>query len=147
MEYVVMGERDIDRVVPLYMDYYNTRENGAWTYETIYKRIHQVWSREDAYCLMLRSGEAVLGFAMGYMEQYDDVQAYDLVEIVIADGHQNRGLGTAFMVELERRVQELGASLIQLQAVNDARHEAFYGKLQDNNAANLVLKTKWLGRR
>ena len=144
MEYVVMGERDIDRVVPLYMDYYNTRENGAWTYETTYKRIHQVWSREDAYCLMLRSGEAVLGFAMGYMEQYDDVQAYDLVEIVIKHEHQGKGIGTAFMELVEARVKELGGAMIQLQAVNDEMHERFYGKLGYRNCKNLVLKSKWL---
>ena len=139
-----MGEGDIARVVPLYMEYYNTREEGVWTVETTYKRIHQVWSREDAYCLLLEDSGEVLGFAMGYMEQYDDVQAYDLVEIVIADAHQNQGLGTALMEELETRVKALGASLVQLQAVNDPRHERFYGKLRYQNANNLILKTKWL---
>lgn len=86
-----MAEGDIARVVPLYMEYYNTREEGAWTVETTYKRIHQVWSREDAYCLLLEDSGEVLGFAMGNMEQYDDVQAYDLVEIVIADAIKTRG--------------------------------------------------------
>ena len=32
-----MAEADIDRIVPLYMDYYNTCENGQWTQETTYK--------------------------------------------------------------------------------------------------------------
>ena len=53
MDCRVMEKADIDRVIPLYMEYYNTKEDGCWTYETTFRRIHQVWSREDAYCLLL----------------------------------------------------------------------------------------------
>lgn len=146
MIYCVMTEADIDRVVPLYLDYYNSHEDGAWTAQTAYKRIHQVWSHEDGYCLLLEDGGAVIGFAMGHMEQYDDLMAYDLVEIVIAADHQGKGLGAAFMRELEHRVKERGAAMIQLQAVNDEKHEKFYGSLGYYNANNFVLKAKFLGK-
>lgn len=139
-----MAETDIDAVVPLYMEHYNGYEDGAWTRETTYKRIHQVWSREDSLCLLLESDAAVLGFAMGYFEQYDDIMAYDLVEIVIAHAHQGRGLGKAFMGLIEQKVKERGGAMIQLQAVNDAMHEGFYGKLNYKTCNNLVLKAKWL---
>ena len=49
------------------------------------------------------------------------------------------------MEELERRVKEKGAMLIQLQSVNDAFHEHFYKKLGFRTASNLVLKTKMIG--
>ena len=45
MQYHIMTEPDIHRVIPLYIEYYNTYEDGEWTEETTYKRIHQVWSR------------------------------------------------------------------------------------------------------
>lgn len=64
---------------------------------------------------------------MGYFEQYDDCFAYDLVEIVVDMEQQNKG-----------------AMLIQLQMVNDERHEHFYGSLGYQSATNLVLKTKML---
>ena len=99
---------------------------------------------EDSLCLLALREDNVVGFAMGYFEQYDDLKAYDLVEIVIARSEQRRGLGTAFMEELERRVRELGGASIQLQAVNDEMHERFYGNLGYKNAVNFVLKTKWL---
>lgn len=73
MNYSVMKETDIQKVIPLYIDYYNNQENSMWTVETTYKRIHQVWNREDSYCLMLEDNDTVLGFAMGYFEQYDDL--------------------------------------------------------------------------
>ena len=144
MKYRIMTEDDIQKVVPLYIDYYNNQEDGEWITETTYKRIHQVWSREDSYCLILEDNETVLGFAMGYFEQYDDCFAYDLVEIVVSTKLQNQGVGTKFMNELEKRVKEKGAMLIQLQAVNDDLHNHFYGKLGYRDETNLTLKTKIL---
>ena len=139
-----MAESDIDLVVPLYIEHYNTHEGGAWTQETTYKRIHQVWSREDSLCMILKQGGEVIGFVMGYFEQYDDIQAYDLVEIVIAHEHQGKGIGTQFMGLIEAKVKKLGGAMIQLQAVNDDMHSRFYGKLNYQNCNNLVLKSKWL---
>ena len=65
-----------------------------------------------------------------------------MIEIVVTGGYQKKGVGTAFMQELEARVKAEGAMLIQLQAVNDEFHEHFYGKLGYKNVSNLVLKTK-----
>ncbi len=145
MEYRPFTLEDLPRTAKLYVDYYNTYEDGEGTIETTTKRIHQVMTREDAFGLLLEDKGRLLGFAMGYFEQYDDCQAYDLIEIVVAGERQNQGLGTAFMRELERRVREKGAMLIQLQSVNDAKHEHFYDKLGFKDAKNLVLKTKMLG--
>ena len=145
MEYRPFTLEDLPRTAKLYVDYYNAYEDGEGTIETTTKRIHQVMTREDAFGLLLEDKGRLLGFAMGYFEQYDDCQAYDLIEIVVAGERQNQGLGTAFMRELERRVREKGAMLIQLQSVNDAKHEHFYDKLGFKEAKNLVLKTKMLG--
>lgn len=144
MVYRMMEESDIAKVVPLYIEYYNGKEDGEWTEQTTHKRIHQVFSREDSYCMVLEQDEDIIAFAMGYFEQYDDGFAYDLIEIVVAADDQKKGIGTAFMHELEARVKAKGAMLIQLQAVNDGFHEHFYGKLGYHNASNLVLKTKLL---
>ena len=144
MKYSIMKEIDIKRVIPLYIDYYNNQEDSMWTYETAYKRIHQVWNKEDSYSLILEDNDTILGFAIGYFEQYDDIKAYDLVEIVITHKYQNQGIGTEFMIELERQVKEIGGSMIQLQAVNDEMHNSFYGKLNYKDATNLILKSKWI---
>ena len=140
----MMAESDIDLVVPLYIEHFNTYEGGEWTQKTTYKRIHQVWSRENSLCMILEQDSEVIGFVMGYFEQYDDIQAYDLVEIVIAHQHQGKGIGTQFMGLIEAKVKELGGAMIQLEAVNDDMHNSFYGKLNYQNCTNLVLKSKWL---
>lgn len=143
-QYRKMTEPDIEKVIPLYIEYYNNKEDAEWTDETTYKRIHQIWSREDSYCLVWEDGSEIVAFAMGYFEQYDDCFAYDLVEIVVATHLQNNGYGTRFMQELEACVKNEGAMLIQLQAINDDLHNHFYGKLGYYDASNLVLKTKML---
>ncbi len=139
-----MSEEDINNVVPLYIEYYNNNEDAEWTTETTYKRIHQVWSREDSYCLIWENKNGIVAFAIGYFEQYDDCFAYDLVEIVVTTQLQNKGYGTVFMKQLEECVKKEGAMLVQLQSVNDALHNHFYGKLGYKDASNLVLKTKIL---
>lgn len=139
-----MSEEDINNVVPLYIEYYNNNEDAEWTTETTYKRIHQVWSREDSYCLIWENKNGIVAFAIGYFEQYDDCFAYDLVEIVVTTQLQNKGYGTIFMKQLEECVKKEGAMLIQLQSVNDDLHNHFYGKLGYKDATNLVLKTKIL---
>ena len=95
-------------------------------------------------CLVAELEGKLAAFAFGYMEQYDDGFAYDLVEIVVDRRLQSRGIGSAFMAEIERCAKERGAFLIQLQAVADDAHERFYGRLGYKNALNFVLKCKML---
>lgn len=135
---------DLDRVIPIYLDYYNLQEGGCWTQETAARRIRQVLTTQDAYCLLAEapSGD-ILGFAMGYFKQYDDIVGYTLEEILIARHHQNKGLGSLLLQELEQRVRAAGASCVELQAVNDAMHERYYGKAGYRNAKNFVMKVKW----
>lgn len=145
MLYKRMEVSDIEKVIPMYIEYYNKTDGSSWTHDTVYKRIHQVLTREDAYCLTACSGDETVGFIMGYCEQYDDIIAYDLTEIVVTLSSQSKGIGTGLMRELERRVKALGVSMIQLQAENDAMHDHFYrNKLQYEKTVNFVLMAKWL---
>lgn len=144
MRFRELTAADLSAAAKLYLDYYNGVEDGAWTETTTLRRIRQVVTHMDAYGLAAVEGDALVAFAMGYFEQYDDCFAYDLVEIVVAADRQNSGIGTALMRELEMRVKERGAMLVQLQAVNDEHHERFYGKLGYKDAKNLILKTKIL---
>ncbi len=147
MEVREIAVKDIASVLPLYISYYNELEGGCWTEATAGKRIHQVLSMEDSYGLILESGGTVIGFAMGYFKQYDDIIGYALEEIVIAAEHQNKGYGSALLKELELRVCKKGAACVELQAVADERHEHYYGKAGYHNAANFIMKAKWFESR
>ena len=144
MRFKVMEIKDIDLVVPLYIEYYNNHEEGCWTEETAKRRIRQVLTMDGSYSLMMKDTEGeVCGFVMGYYKQYDDIVVYTLEEILIAHKHQNKGYGSALLAELEARVKEAGASCVELQAVKDEMHERYYGKVGYRDAKNFVLKVKW----
>lgn len=52
MEYVKLTESNLNDVISSYIDYYNNCEDGCWTYEKAYKRIHQVMTMEGAECMV-----------------------------------------------------------------------------------------------
>lgn len=137
-----MGIEDIELVLPIYISYYNGEE-GCWTAESAGKRIRQVLHMDDSYALIMEQDDYVVGFAMGYFKQYDDIVGYTLEEILIAGEYQNMGLGSRLLKELEQRVREKGAACVELQAVNDGMHEKYYGQAGYHNAKNFVLKVKW----
>ena len=144
MRFKVMELKDIDLIIPLYIEYYNNYEDGCWTEETAKRRIQQVLTMNDSYSLMMKDIEGkVCGFVMGYYKQYDDIVGYTLEEILITHEHQNQGYGTILLAELEARVKEAGASCVELQAVKDEMHERYYGKAGYRDAKNFVLKVKW----
>ena len=138
-----MKLEDIELILPMYLSYYNEQEGGCSTAETAGKRIRQVLHMYDSYALLMEDDIDVIGFAVGYFKQYDDIVGYTLEEIVIAREHQNKGLGSSLLGELERRVREKGAACVELQAVNDEMHERYYGKAGYHNAKNFVMKVKW----
>ncbi len=143
LQYREMRREDIAVVTPLFVEYWNGM-GDEWTAERVYSCIWQVLGSPDAYCMIAETDEKVVGFAMGRFETYSDLTAYDLIEIIVAPEHQNCGIGTAMMIELENRVKSMGAAMIQLISVNDAMHERFYGKQGYGDASNLKLKSKFL---
>lgn len=139
-----MNVDDIHSVLQLYIEHYNDHEDCCWTEETAGKRIHQVLAMEDSYSLLAKDEEnKVIGFAMGYFKQYDDIVGYTLEEIVISFKDQGKGMGSALLKEIENRVRKKGASCVELQAVKDEMHEKYYGRAGYKNAANFVMKVKW----
>ena len=142
MKYIKLTEENIDLVVRNYVDYYNSNEDGCWTYEKAYKRIHQVMTIEDSESFVQYDNDNMTGFVMGYYKEFDDLKAYFLEEIVIFANNQNKGYGTAFMAELERVVRENGVEHIELISMNDEHHMHFYKKMGFYAANNLAMMGK-----
>lgn len=142
VEYRKMTEENIDEVAHNYVDYYNNCEDGCWTFEKAYKRIHQVMTIEDSECFVQYVDEKLSGFVMGYYKEFDDLKAYFLEEIVIFAEFQNKGYGAAFLEELEKVVRANGVEHMELISVNDEHHMHFYKKLGFYAASNLSMMGK-----
>ncbi len=145
MNYRMMTEKDLECVVEGNIEYYNTVENCCWTFEKAYKRIHQVLTMEDSMCMVqLDDSNTITGYLMGYFKEFDDIRGYFLEEIVIFKGFQGKGYGTAFLKILEQEVVKSGASIIELNSVNDEMHKHFYSKLSYYETKNFVMMGKFL---
>lgn len=146
MNYRIMTEQELEYVVTKNIEYYNTVEDCCWTYEKAYKRIHQVLTMEDSMCLVQTDDRDVItGYLMGYFKEFDDIRGYFLEEIVIFKGFQGKGYGTDFLKNLEQEVKKNGASIIELNSVNDEMHKQFYSKLSFYEVKNFVMMGKFLG--
>ncbi len=142
INYDKLTEGNIGEVVRKYVHYYNHQEEGCWTYEKAYKRIHQVMIIEDAECMVQYENDNMTGFVMGFYKEFDDLKAYFLEEIVIFSKYQNYGYGTLLLQELECCVRQNGVEHIELISVNDAHHMHFYEKQGFYVAKNLVMMGK-----
>lgn len=141
----IMKLEDIEEIIPFYISYYNNSDGDEWTHDLAYKRIHQVFTTEDSLCLIAKLNSSIVGFLMGYIETFDDLQAYDLAEILVSLDKQGSGIGTQLMLDLERRLKELNVKMIQLDSENDSMHKHFYNnKLGYKKAKNLIKLTKQL---
>ena len=140
--YKKLTEENLDQIVRNYVDYYNTHENGCWTYEKAHKRIHQVMTIEDAECMVQYDDGKITGFVMGYYKEFDDLKAYFLEEIVIFAEYQNKGYGVMFLKELEEVVRRNGVEHLELISVNDEHHMHFYKKAGFYAASNLAMMGK-----
>lgn len=141
--FLQMSLQDVEKVLPLYIRYYNDFEDCQWTPETAGRRIRQVLSMEGGYGLLATDSQGTAGFVMGYFKQYDDLVSFILEEIVVEHSRQGQGLGSALLTETERRVKVMGAAGVELSAVNDSMHHHFYEIAGYKDAKNFVAKVKW----
>jgi len=144
MEYIKLTEENISEVINAYVDYYNNHEDGCWTYEKAYKRIHQVMTIEGSESMVQYVDGKMTGFVMGYYKEFDDLKAYYLAEIVIFKEFQNKGYGTAFMEHLENVVRQNNVTLLELDSVKDEHHLYFYKRLGFYQASNFVSMGKFI---
>ncbi len=145
MNYRKMTEDDMQYVAEKYIEYYNTVEECCWTYEKAYKRIHQVLTIEDSMCMVQTDNDDnITGYLMGYFKEFDDIRGYFLEEIVVFMGHQGKGYGKEFLRKLEEVVRENDAQIIELNSVNDEKHDKFYTGAGYYPASNFVFMSKFM---
>ena len=102
----------------------------------------------DSFSLIMKNEQdIVIGFAMGYFKQYDDIVGYSLEEIIISADYQHKGFGSILLKEIETKVKEKGAYCVELQAVNDELHEKYYNKAGYKKARLAYMKGNSQSRR
>ena len=100
---------------------------------------------EDSLCLMQEDDNDIpTGLVIGFLESYDDFTLYYLDEILIFGEYQNKGYGRLLLQEVEQRVRERGAQMIELVCPDYVHHMHLYGGFRMAEATNLKLIKKRL---
>ena len=142
IKYHRMNNTNIFDVVNEYVNYYNKYENGCWTKDKAYKRIHQIMNMDDSLCYLQYDDDKLVGFVMSYYKEFDDLKALYIEEIVVFKEYQNKGYGKDMMNHIEKEAIDSGVEHIELLSVNDAHHKHFYESLGYYSASNLSLMGK-----
>ncbi|MFI3257032.1 MAG: GNAT family N-acetyltransferase [Spirochaetales bacterium] len=139
-----MIESDVERVIEFYMNCYNENDNEEWTYETTYKRSMQIFTKTDSHCFILEDNREILGFTMGYVEEFIPSPFYFLSEIVVSPKVRGKGYGSEFMAYIEEALKEFNIGKIMLLSANDEMHKYFYGRLGYTTHDGIICMTKKL---
>lgn len=119
---------DLETLMNKYIIYHNA-EGGKWTYDLAKKRLEQIFLTPYFYGVGLYSESELLGFAIGWFKQFDDIQLFYVEEILVFREYQNKGLGSKILQELESLVRKQGAQKINLSTTYVDAHQKFYSRL------------------
>ncbi|MCK7487136.1 MAG: GNAT family N-acetyltransferase [Bacillus subtilis] len=118
----------MDKIAPLYLEYFNTFEEAQWTIPNVKRRLRQLILREDNLGLLLQDDHEIVGFAVGQLTQFDDGIVFELNELFIVASKQGKGLGSYLLTAIETLAKDRSAFRIQLITGTDDRHHRFYNE-------------------
>lgn len=70
----------------------------------------------------------IIGFLVGYNERWLDSNHFNLNEMCVKTEHQNKGIGSKLIAQLEMKCKQNNISRIYLLTARAGQAEAFYKK-------------------
>lgn len=109
-------------------------------------RLEEIYRTPGFYGLVAEAeGQGVVGFAMGYAEQWQEQKHFYLKEMCVATQGQRRGIGTAIMQGLEQGLAAMDVEKIYLLTARGSSAEAFYQKCGFYISPKMIMMAKYLG--
>lgn len=123
-----LKEEQFDTLIQCYCDYFNTYENGNWSYDLCFQRISQFYNTPGSIHLVMYDKEQMIGYLNGYELYFDDGKGLLINELVIFQPYQNQGYGSLFLEEVKKMSKAKGIAFIELMTKTDDKHLSFYYK-------------------
>lgn len=116
----------LDECASLWVSICNSEPfNEQWSLETARKRLSETINTPGFVGFAL-FGNELLGYAVGYCEQWDAGRIFYLKDIVVKTDMQRQGIGTKLIRHLERTLTEMNVKHVYLLAEPTA--EGFYAQ-------------------
>lgn len=123
-----LARGDLDRCSHLYVGVFNAPPwNDRWTLITARQRLLDLLDTPGFAGSVLLANDELVGFAMGYSEQWQNNRVFYLTEMCVKTASQRQGFGTRLLRSLEKRLTaEFGATSIYLMTMRGGPAERFY---------------------
>jgi ribosomal protein S18 acetylase RimI-like enzyme len=127
------------------MVFSNPPWNEAWDIGDVKTRLEEMYHTPGSYGVIAIDENEVLGFALGYAEQWRrGKKHFYLKEMCVLPSHQRRGIGTAIIKTLCRDLAATGAEAIYLLTARDSPAQTFYERLGFHVNAKMIMMGKYL---
>ncbi len=97
-----------------------------WDRGIVLMRLTDIYNTPGAYGVVALDVAEIIGFALGYVEQWNQQKHFYLKEMCVYAPQQRSGIGTAMMDVLERQLAQRGVRKIYLLTARESGAEAFY---------------------
>jgi GNAT superfamily N-acetyltransferase len=119
--------QQLDHCVTLFLRVFNSPPwSEAWPRTAATTRLTDLLHTPGFYGLLASNDKEVLGFAAGYVEQWDRARHFYLKEMGVVPHHQRQGIGTTLLQVLGTDLAAAGVGRIYLLTARASAAEAFY---------------------
>ncbi len=118
----------VDEATALYIDVFNNPPwNDRWSFEAAHKRLADIL-QAPGFLGFIYTDPELLGFAVGYCEQWHSGRHFYLNEMCVRSDQQRRGIGSALIQQLVQTLRQMQVERMYLLTMRDGPAEAFYAK-------------------
>jgi ribosomal protein S18 acetylase RimI-like enzyme len=135
MEFGPVEHCNLTQCVALFSNVFNNPPwNENWEAQTVAQRLTDCYHTPGFYGIVATiNGEAV-GFALGYIEQWDRSKRFYLKEMCVDSEQQRLGIGTALMSALEKNLKDRNVEKLYLHTARDTYAQADRAANQSRSA-------------
>lgn len=145
MDFAPAERSNLMECVDLFVSVFNNPPwNESWDTEAVTQRLDDCTRTPGFYGLIAKTGDEVVGFALGFIERWDKGKHFYLKETCIATEKQRYGVGTALLKELEEQLKNQGVAKLYLETARDTPAQAFYEKNGFNVSPKMIMMSKRL---
>lgn len=99
-----------------------------WKIESALSRLEDFYNMPSSHSVVAIEEDRIIGFAIGYIERWQQGKTFYLQEICIDSTKQRSGIGTKIMDVLSQNLVSQGVNKIYLLTAPDSPASAFYEK-------------------
>lgn len=145
MDFYPIKQANLNECAVLFASVFNDPPwNENWNIEAVSQRFDDFYRTPGFYGLMIRDGDEVIGFALGFVERWDKSKLFYLKEMCVASASQRCGVGTALMKLLAEKLREQGVDKLYLHTARDTSAQVFYEKQDFHVSSRMIMMTKQL---